>query len=111
MKFEFLIWTSLAWSPGFSRIGRSPQYAAAPAGIHRLMKFEQVSQLSPDWSPGFSRIRLSRQYALAPAGIHRLKPGLQIIAYPDYVFKLHQPDQAFPAVCRGPGRYPPANEV
>jgi uncharacterized membrane protein YjjB (DUF3815 family) len=38
-----------------------------------------------------SRIRLSPQYAAAPAGIHRLKPGLQIIAYPDYFSPFIKP--------------------
>jgi hypothetical protein len=33
MNFAFLIRTSIIWSPGFSRIRRSQQYAAIPAGI------------------------------------------------------------------------------
>jgi hypothetical protein len=33
MKVEWFIQTSLIWSPGFSRIRRSRQYAAAEAGI------------------------------------------------------------------------------
>jgi hypothetical protein len=38
----------MIWSPGFSRIGRSVQHAAAPAGIHRLKPgLQYVTKL--DW--------------------------------------------------------------
>jgi L,D-peptidoglycan transpeptidase YkuD (ErfK/YbiS/YcfS/YnhG family) len=73
---ELKIRTSLIGSPGFSRIRRSWQDAAVPAGVHRLKwltNCELEIRTSLIGSPGFSRIRRSGQDAAVPAGVHRLK--------------------------------------
>jgi hypothetical protein len=68
MKFEFLIWISLIWNPGFSRIRLFSLYAADLAGI-------------PPAQAGTPGHFLSGQAS------HRLKPGLPVISYPGYFFK------------------------
>jgi hypothetical protein len=53
-----------------------------------------------------SRIRHSRQDAAISAGIPPAEAGTPGHSVPDYVLNVHQPDQAFPAGCRDPGRHP-----
>jgi hypothetical protein len=36
MNIEFLIWISMIWNPGFSRIRLFGQHTVSPAVIHRL---------------------------------------------------------------------------
>jgi hypothetical protein len=74
--------------------------------FHQLMNFEMLLRTPPIWSPGFSRIRRSPQDAATPAGIPPAKAGTPGHSYPGYFLNVLQPDQAFPAGCRDPGRHP-----
>jgi|GEM_PF-2655389 len=77
MNVECLIRISPLRSPGFSRIRRSQQEVAAPAGIHRLKPGLPVIHIRTIFSSFISGIGRSRQEALSRQASHRLKPGLQ----------------------------------